>query len=1169
MVEQVCDRFETAWKAGERPRLEAYIEQVDETARTPLLRELVSIDWEYRIRTGDVASASDYEARFPSLGALLEKIGIEVASATSSRAGQPQRFAQYKVVRELGRGGMGVVYEAEHQSLGRRVAIKVLPTLNVTDFTSRERFRREAQLTARLHHPNIVQIFEVGEHKGQPFLALEFVHGPSLRERLRQSPQPPREAAAIVATLARAIHYAHEQGIVHRDLKPANVLLADPKTDTHVSASDGTNLPVSLSHYIPKVTDFGLAQPVGEGDITATGAIVGTPAYMAPEQASGKSKQQLIGPSVDIYALGAILYEIISGRPVFQGVTALEALDQVRTQEPVSPMRLQPLVPRDLDTICLKCLEKEPAKRYSSAQSLADDLQRFLSGEPIAARRSRTGERVKRWCRRNQSLVVAGVLGVVALLSAMGLAINYAFTIQIQREQQLTQSALEDANFQRSRAEQNANNLVHQEALTRAALVDAERFRKQAERQSADFALERGLSLLDQGDVARGMLMLGRSLELAQPSATELEHVIRSNLSAAQNRFLYQLRLVLDHGGEAQALAFSPDGKSLWTGSRVNPPQRWNVHSGLPEGAPLPHNGEIRAIEVSADGRLVATASTDKTARLWESATGKPYGKPLEHKHWVHAVAFNSDGSLVVTGSADGTARLWEAATGELRGTFLPPGWIQSVAFSPDGQTIAMAAGPRVWLYDAGTTKQVGEPMAHPGEVWTIAFKPDGKVLLTGCEDGTARLWEANSGKPLGFPLLHQGPVRSVGYSHDGTSLWSGDATGRVRMWDTVKMAPLGIPLQNQSAIYAVAMNSDQTCLATGSADGKVRLWQKAPAQTPARVLPHERLAYCVAVSPDGKSVATGTADQQLRIWDVATGKRVGNPMSHDASILGVAFSPDGKTILTASSDKTARLWNFADNTQRGTPLPHDDHVYAVAFSPDGEFVVTSAKDSTARRWNASTGAPIGSPLIHPHWVHAVAVSPDSKTILTGCEDARARLWDARTGAELGEPLQHRGPVRSVAFSPDGSKIVTGTWDDGMAQVWDVTKRTPVGPPMPHQEHVLAVEFSPNGKSVATGTWDGTARLWDVATGKPLGPPLEHQRTIRDVTFSPDGNTLWTAAFDRTVRAWTLPQPIKGDVDQVVLWIQALTGIELNSDGLFRDLDATAWQQKQSRLNQQ
>src|SRR5262245_13449314 len=400
-IDQTCDRFEAAWKAGQRPDPEDYLDTAEGPLRPALLHQLLLLDWEYRLQAGDPPQTADYQARFPGAAAVIEAVGREVAapadrtlpklpsSSAATVAGDgpvPPRLGDYRILRRVGRGGMGVVYEAVQESLGRRVALKVLPGPGLSDPTLRERFRREAQATARLQHPHIVQLFEVGEHDGQPFLALEFVAGPSLAERLREAPQPPAAAAALVETLARAMHHAHQQGIVHRALKPANVLLAGGGGEPAAGAEPSGGSHPPLAAYTPKVTDFGLAHPVDQGNLTASGEVVGTPSYMAPEQARGKSKQRPVGPAADVYALGAVLYECLTGRPPFQGPSPMDTMMLVVSEEPVPPTQLQPRVPRDLETICLKCLEKEPARRYASAEALAEDLRRFQAGEPIVAR---------------------------------------------------------------------------------------------------------------------------------------------------------------------------------------------------------------------------------------------------------------------------------------------------------------------------------------------------------------------------------------------------------------------------------------------------------------------------------------------------------------------------------------------------------------------------------------------------------------------------------------------------------------------------------------------------------------------------------------------------------------------------------------------------------------
>ncbi len=580
----------------------------------------------------------------------------------------------YEILRELGHNAAAtrVVYLARHRTQGRVVALKVMPS---RDPAQRRCDLAEAEALSHLQHPNFVAIHEVGESGGHFYLALEFIDGGSLDRLLQGRPQPARAAAGLVEVLARAIDYAHRRGVLHLDLKPANILLARDGGE----GSEGDALPprspaevLTRSPYgTPKIMDFGVAEPVA-------GAIRGTPCYMAPEQALGQPPT----PAADVYGLGAILYEMLTGRPPFRGATVEDTLEQVRRREPVPPAQLQPRLPSDLNTICLQCLRKRPDQRYVSARELAEDLRRFLEGEPI---RARPEGHVRCWLRRHKALAGALGLAAAALLTVSVAAVLLAVhssrsAAELRRQQEQTSGALRDAREQ------------HEAARERVRL---------AESRLAETYLDRGLAHCTQeGDPAAGLLWLARALESAPGEAADLHRVLRANLAAWHALPARGGGPVLRHPGEVCAVAFSPDGKAVLTGNTRGEALLWDVATGKPLG-PGHHEFPGRNTGRSPDGRLILEIS-GRTARLRSAAHGKPAGPPLAHKDAILAVAFSPDGRSVLTGSLDGAAQLWDTAT----------------------------------------SRAVGPAWRHEAPIRAVAFRPDGRMAVTAGNDRTARLWE-------------------------------------------------------------------------------------------------------------------------------------------------------------------------------------------------------------------------------------------------------------------------------------------------------------------------------------------------------------------------------------------------------------------------------------------
>ncbi len=937
----------------------------------------------------------------------------------------------------------------------------------------------------------------------------------------------------------------------------------------------------------PKVIDFGLAKALGhkltdQSFYTEFGKWVGTLEYSSPEQAAGSYEVDTLS---DVYSLGVLLYELLVGAPPFTraelehagemkmramiadgvqvkpstNLSSSKNLPSIAANRHLDPGKLTKLVRGELDWIVMKCLEKERARRYETANQLGQELQRFLANEPVQAGPPSATYRLRKFVRRHKARLL--MTAAMLLVTVLGVALAFwQVSAALEREK--------NANFlsgQRLEIVEQQKKEV-QEALERKNQAQADL--KAQLSQAARVYCDRSDVEFQRGNLPDSLNWMLRAYETAKRAEDPLEQSYRHFL-AGQSQFLEQ-KLVRD----VEAVAFSPDGCTVLTANSDKTARLWDTVTGKPLGAPLKYEGEVLAVAYrrdrgtvltgdddtmarlwdvatgkpvgvplqlegeggvrmvfSPDGRTVLTLRSRKTMRLWDAATGKPAGAAIQHEHDVFSVAFSPDSRTVLTGGGDNTAQLWDAATGKPVGARLKheaPVWV--VAFSPDGRSFLTGSWDHTArLWDAATGKPVGAPLEHEASVWAVAFSPDGRSILTGSQD-MARLWDAATGKPVGAPLQHEGQVRTVVFSPDGRTVLT-RTTEMARLWDAATGKPVGAPFQHEDELRTegggeattVAYSTLGRSVVPGVKFKSARLWDAATGKPVGAPLQHDGQVWSVAFSPDCRTVLTYCSDKTARLWDAAAVKPIGAALRHESIVYAVAYSSDGRTVLTGSWDNTARLWDTAAGKLVGPSLQHSFWVKAVAYSPDGRTVLTGSGDKTARLWDAATGKPLGVPLQHEGEVGAVAYSPDGRTVLTGSDDKTARLWDAATGKPLGVPLQHEGGVKAVAYSPDGRTVLTGSDNlvDNMVQLWDAATCKRVGTSLKHLGEVNAVAFSPDGRTVLTpGSDDHTARLWDTATGKPLGPPLQHRAWVTAVAFSPNGRTVITGSADRTARLW-------------------------------------------------
>ena len=971
----------------------------------------------------------------------------------------PCAFGEYELLEEIARGGMGVVYRARQVRLNRIVALKMILAGQFASQQEVLRFRREAEAAANLRHPGIVAIHEIGEEEGQHYFSMDFVQGRNLAEIIREGRLPARRAARYSQAIADAIHYAHQQGVLHRDLKPSNILIDENDQ--------------------PRITDFGLAKRVrGDLGLTATGEVLGSPSFMPPEQTSGKSAK--VGPPSDVYGVGAILYNLLTGRPPFQAETIDAVLVQLREADPVAPRLLNPSISPDLETICMKCLEKEPARRYPTAQALADEFGRFLRNEPIEARPIGAPSKIWRWCRRKPALAMLLVL--LHLVGAAGLG---------------------GILWQWRRAELSAAGERRQ------------RSRTEAQAYAADMNLV--YQALEMNNLGRGLALLNRN----RP------HPDGPDLRGWEWRYLWQLSrsdelaTVGSHDHSVTAVRFSPLDDLLVSGSFDGKVKFWNSHTRVLAGE-LVLQDPVRSLAVSHDGRLLSMLCTHRGCCLWDISSRHEIATyPIPSGDFGGAAVFSPGDDLLAVSAGHGDIQLLDLRSHTFIGTlFGHTREVMQLAFSRDGRKLYSGGDDRtIRIWDVGSLKELASLAGHEQWVSSLALAPDESTLASGSADGTIRIWDLQNLRQIERLTNHASLVWDVKFAPDGRQLASCGADQCIRLWDTARWREVRVLRGHLNEVWTLAYSPNGRLIASSGKDETVRLWSPEvhpPASTKLPVPPETSIA---SFSPDGNWFCLQKA-REVTVWETRTLRQMGRPIVSTSDGDVVQMGLDGGRIYLGSVSGDTRTFDVASGREIDSLPGHHGPVTALALSRGGRLFASAGLDQTVRIRELVSGRSLSDLPIPGDRIHTLSFSPDG-SLLAGSitPEDRVVVWDVTRRSQRSVLAGHKGLIPGLNFSPDGSMLASASWD-GTARLWNTASGQLIASLRAQLLGVNSVDFTQDGRRLAAGTGDGFIKLWNLenlqevltlrgAGGVGIVRFLSGDETL--VGASPEAIELWVA----------------------------------------------------------
>ena len=1042
----------------------------------------------------------------------------------------------YKLRETIGEGGCGTVYVADQEKpVRRRVALKVIK-LGMDTREVIARFEAERQALAMMDHPNIAKVLDAGATSaGRPYFVMELVRGTKITDYCDQAHLSTKERLDLFIKVCQAIQHAHQKGIIHRDIKPSNIL---------VTLRDGVP--------VPKVIDFGIAKAT-EGRLadatvyTQLNQFMGTPAYISPEQAEMSGLD--IDTRSDIYSLGVLLYQLLTGKTPFDGKELMaQGLDEmrktIREKEPARPStrfatlqveelttaarrrssdapKLIRLLRGDLDWIVMKCLEKDRTRRYDTANGLAMELQRHLRNEPVIARPPNRIYRLQKLVGRNKL-----ACGAVAAITAT-LILGLGFSSWQYFEKSRAYGRAVNAEQQQNRLRAAAERAAEAEARLRRE-AEAQQIRTRQNLYAADLYLVQ--HALEDGNYGLAL----RTLEAHRPQPGQAE------VRGWEWRYFWQLcqgdslETWPAHSSVVTALALSPDGRTLASSSSDETVKLWNLDTGrlaktLPE-----FRGRLNSVAFSPDGRLLAAGSDTSQATLWDLAAEKVVATfdgsmpRVTFSPVQGLLAIGTGGNFLGQGNSP-TVRIWDSATQKTLRTFSRSG--SRSAFSPDGQTVAIGSfenSVRLWSLTTGLETRV---LTNSQTVIALAFSPDGKTLAASTWEGPVYLWDTTTGQ-RGIPLSgHTSRVLSLAFAPDGQTIATASSDQTIGLWDATTHQSKGYLKGHASEVWSVLFMPGGRKLLSAGKDETIKTWNAESKEDPGRTVDRSgRINGRPVFSENGIHVATGPGPgDDVQVWELSTKTlKAVLPHAHRA----VAFTEQGRVLVTMTTNYILRFWDWPQ------PRLQQEIVFSTTEEPmaecrldqRGRCLVTSTGGGKISFWDPSNGSRRGGMQADRIALHEMAFSPDGQWLATGGSESGVRIFDVETRTERAILRSHKGPVTDIAFSPDGQLVLTGS-SDGSAKLWEVGGWKELATLTGHKEGLTRIAFSTDGRTLATAGDDRVVKLWHVATRREL-VTFKTGTGVRYMRFSPDGRMLCAGTYDRALVLWIAP--ILAEIDQAL-----------------------------------